>query len=74
MRDGAEARLYTLVPTAQLDDADGDRAVVSTRAQGVSVLRLSDGGLVGRFAGTHGTLEGRQLYVAQGRKVVRRTL
>jgi hypothetical protein len=38
------------------------------------VLRLNDGASVAHFAGTHATLEGRVLYVTQGRTVARRTI
>jgi hypothetical protein len=71
---GGGAQTFTLAATAHLDDADAGLAVVSTPSAGVSVLRLNDGASVAHFAGTHATLEGRVLYVTQGRTVARRTI
>ena len=68
------ARYVVTVPAGmRLDDADGARAVVSGRGS-VRVLSLTTGATLASYAGTRATIEGRDVYVANGRRVVRYTV
>jgi hypothetical protein len=73
LRREADAHEFATAPDAQLDDADARWAAWSDEKL-VHVIRLPDGAELATFPGSAAALAGNRVYVANGRRIMVRTI